>query len=99
MKTEKRKIENVLSDPENTRRMSPYAKFHFKYLGYNFKNILTGRIYTKGEFWDCFKEKALANSKKEGKGIPTTPDGFELVKYKSINFDKWQDLIDSKRNR
>lgn len=93
----KKKSDFVISDPKNIKKMSPYAKFHFKYLGYNFKNKLTGKIYTKGVFWDQFRQTAIANSFSEIKNLPTPPIGFELIEYVSHDFDEWQELIESKR--
>ena len=51
------------------------------YLGFEFKELLTGTVYTKGELWDYFRLQALS-AQKISKSTPLTqtvaPEGFEL---------------------
>jgi hypothetical protein len=40
-------------------KLSPYAQFHFKFIGYHVRNKITGHIYTKSNFWDLHRKEAL----------------------------------------
>lgn len=64
-----------------------FMKFHSKFMTWNFKCMETGKSYTKGEFWDSFRDLALLSIKdyvpdsKERKLIDTDPpSGFMLIK-------------------
>ena len=41
---------------EETNELSPYAKFHYKFLGYDFQNILTGQVYSKSIAYTLFPQ-------------------------------------------
>ena len=59
---------------------SSYYRYHSSYLGYDFQNLLTGKMLTKGEFWEDFNSTARVlptNIDKDAK--PITPSGFKLV--------------------
>ena len=89
----------VLMNENASLRMSPYGKFHFKYLGFNFKSKKTGKIFRKGEFWDSFRNIALdtLNFNDPVKVNPTTPNGFLLIPFEPIiPEEQWDDLINSK---
>jgi len=60
--------------------LSPYAKFHFTYLRWDFQEISTGKQYTKGEFWDCFRETAEDLIRYHDNLKLTVPTGFRLVR-------------------
>jgi len=34
--------------------LSPYARWHFRNLGFNFRNKQTGKTLTKSQYWDIF---------------------------------------------
>jgi len=57
---------------------SDYYKFHSTYLGYDFRRVSTGKLYTKGSFWDNFRK--LAVNLHLDKDRPETPAGFILLK-------------------
>ena len=89
----------VLTNEYSAERMSPYGKFHFKYLGFNFKDKQTGKIYRKGEFWDSFRATAMSTLgfNDPDRANPTAPAGFLLVEFEPIIPEKqWDDLINSK---
>jgi hypothetical protein len=80
MKKEKR----FIITEEDQHRLSEYGKFHFKCLGFNFQDVLNGKIYTKGDFWDSFRAKAESITNRHGKD-PLPPSGFRLVGYSHEN--------------
>lgn len=57
-----------------TEALSQYATFHFQFKGYCFKCTETGRILTKSQFWDKYRELA----KMAGKN-GQAPSGYTLV--------------------
>lgn len=44
-------------------KLSDYAKFHYAFLGKSIKSKTTDRVFTKGMFWDLFRQKAIEMSK------------------------------------
>jgi len=60
------------------RENSDYYKFHSAYLGYDFRRVSTGRLYTKGSFWDNFR--VLAENLHLNPERPECPKGFILLK-------------------
>lgn len=81
---------------EDLKRLSIYAKFHFKCLGFNFQENETGKIYTKGEFWDTFRDAAIAVLNRKG-ADPIPPSGFTLVEIDHSN--DLNDIIEYIKNR
>lgn len=77
------KSTGIVPNDATLRTMSEYGKFHFKYLGFNFKHIRSGDILTKGEFWNKHQsvaEKMLRYpTRKDADPIP--PPGFTLIEY------------------
>jgi hypothetical protein len=63
-------------DQNQFNELSQYAKFHFKYLGYDMQSLSTGMVYTKGIFWDKFRSIAVKYSDFSNK--PKAPQGFAL---------------------
>ncbi len=57
-------------------KLSPYGKFHMTYLSYDFKRISTGKVYSKGDFWDRFT--GLATGLHLDPKHPEAPTGFIL---------------------
>jgi len=57
---------------------SDYYKFHSTYLGYDFRRVATGKLYTKGALWDNFR--TLAENLHLDKDHPSRPTGFILIK-------------------
>jgi hypothetical protein len=58
--------------------LSVYAKYHLKYLNFEFKEIKTDKVFTKGEFWDKFNKIALSLPGNINAEM-ATPNGFLLV--------------------
>ncbi len=56
--------------------LSPYGKFIMTYLGYDFKRVSNGKVYTKGAFWDHFND--LAKGLHLDMKNPAIPLGFIL---------------------
>jgi hypothetical protein len=54
----------------DNKALSPYAKFHLEFIGYRFQEIMTGKVYTKGEFWDEFRHTAINMA--ETRRVPMT---------------------------
>lgn len=77
--------------PEDILTMSIYGMFHCQYRWYDFKSLKDGRIYSKGEFWDAHKEKAISLTKRNRHlstdKEPYTPFDFELVPYNDRKTD------------
>lgn len=63
---------NNLSDPKT--KQSEYAKFHFAFLGYQFKDKSSGKVYTKLKIF--YKDKLLAKLMAE---IKEPSSNYELV--------------------
>lgn len=81
-------MKNLKNTPkliESIDEISKYGKFHFTYLGYEFKEISSGKIYSKGLFWDLFRDIALILIDQpfiyDDDYKPKTPVGFEIVKF------------------
>jgi len=64
--------------------MSKYGQYHLKYLGFNFKSIATGKIYSKGDFWDCYRKLAESLPVNNLMETPICPSGFFLVDFPHI---------------
>jgi len=62
--------------------LSPYAQFHFKYLGYMFVNNATRQRYKIGAFWDYFRDE-VKETLLTDKII--APPGFSLIKRIKLN--------------
>ena len=57
--------------------LSTYARFYFKYIGYSFIEIGTGKKYTKGDLWDYFNKEAKATLLVDD---IIEPEGFHIIK-------------------
>ena len=64
---------------------SSYYKFHSTYLGYDFRNVITGKLYSKGMFWDSFR--GLAENLFLDPERPEPPPGFILQKRPKRDID------------
>jgi len=60
--------------------LSNYARYYLKYAGYSFRNKMTGKVYSKGDFWDCFNKLATLTILTD---LIVEPEGFELIKNKT----------------
>lgn len=63
--------------------MGRYAQFHMTYLGFDFLEVLTGKLYTKGIFWDKFRE--VAEELPIGETPSVVPHKFILKKRPKLN--------------
>ena len=64
-------LNNQLND---SAPLSEYAVFHFAFQGLLFQSVDSGKVLTKGEFWDNHRDLA-----KEAAKNKFCPDGFKLV--------------------
>jgi hypothetical protein len=67
--------------------------FWKKFRTYNFRDVTTGKEYTKGQFWDKFREIALRTLENEIDDL-TLPDKFLLI----INLN-YKIFLDEKRKK
>jgi hypothetical protein len=67
-------------DKHNDNDLSAYGLYYHRYMGFDFKSIATGEIYTKSQFFDKFRIIAVKLSIYEPNTKPTEPQGFSLVK-------------------
>lgn len=66
------------------RPLSRYGRFHFRYLGFNFKDQETGRVYCKREYFDKYGD--------------TLAPGFVCVPYEPEGgFITWEIAMDHYR--
>jgi hypothetical protein len=67
-------------DIQTYESLSPYARFWFRFLTYDFQCIATGKLLTKGEFYEKHRLLAFKLSMYNPKTKPIAPKNFALIK-------------------
>lgn len=77
---------DILLNATKFKNLSPYAQFHFMFLGKSFKHKKTGRVYTKLQVYSRDKIEAITMTQT---GLPT--DTYQIIDspgwFDGINFN------------
>ena len=81
MRINKQKLVNI----QDVSELSLYGRYWVSFLHYNFKNNVTNKIYTKGQFWDSFKPIAIKMLKDDEYVHPE----FDLITFEESQYEDY----------